>query len=166
MLPAHHWAKPLDPGSPQKTAGYAIRAHLCALAIAATALSLPAEAIADPSPRNAISAAKAGKIFAALCYDIYPDVPAAQKTAQRKGYRYNAQTKLFEHVRKDQQMRINSKRCGLRFLTKDAPPKLGATFGAAATNAAKSLPEGLKNVDIDVQRVGNGLFRASAKWDR
>lgn len=127
--------------------------------------SLPAPAGAEATVKNAISPTKAGTFFASICFNIYPDVAEAQKVVQQKGFRYNPETKLFEHPRRDQQMRINANRCGFRFLTKDKPPKLGALFAEASTNKAIDPSDGA-HVQIDVFNAENGLVRAAVKLDR
>ena len=117
--------------------------------------------------RDAISPEKAGRFFASICYDLYlKDVGAAQVAAQRAGFVYDETSGLFVHKRKDQQMRINSKRCALRFLTRSELPELVRRFGSAATKAARTDPPAGTNVHIGTENAGSGLTRAAAKFDR
>jgi hypothetical protein len=118
-------------------------------------------------PKDAIKPEAAGRFFASICFDIYPmDVGKAQTAAQRAGFRYDQASKLFVHAQKDQQMRINRKRCAFRFLTTSSLPELLPRFGTAATDAAKLEPPHKTNVHVGTEDAGNGLTRAAAKLDR
>lgn len=119
---------------------------------------------ADALKKNAISPERAGRFFASICFDLYPDLAAAQKQAQRKGFRFDADSGLFVNANKDQQMRITSKRCALRFLTDVKHPELLKRFGDAASNSRKSSSVN-PSVHLGTEDAGNGLTRVGARLD-
>lgn len=134
--------------------------------IAGIAVIMSSAASAEALRKNAMSAEAAGKLFASICYDTYlDDVGAAQVAAQRKGFVYDQASDLFVNARKDRQMRINSQRCALRFLTRTPLPDLLSRFASASVDAAKrDIPPGT-DVHIGTENAGNGLTRAAAKLD-
>ncbi len=134
--------------------------------LVALVMTLSSPASAEALRKNAMSAEAAGKLFASICYDVYlSDVGAAQAKAQRMGFAYDTASGLFVNARKDRQMRINSQRCALRFLTRTPLPDLLRRFASSATKAAKvPLNPGL-GVHIGTESAGNGLTRAAAKLD-
>ncbi|MGR3503046.1 hypothetical protein [Pseudaestuariivita sp.] len=135
--------------------------------LTALAICGSSAASAEALRKNAMTAEAAGRLFASICYGPYQtSVEAAQIKAQRKGFDYDAASGLFVNARKDRQMRINSQRCALRFLTRTPVTELLVRFSDASMQAAKgNIPMGTR-VGIGTENAGNGLTRVAARLDK
>ena len=116
------------------------------------------------STRATLTPTEAGARFGPICHAIYPDLPAAIAAAERDGFTLDPSTGLFEHESDDLQMRINSEKCAIRFLTTTPANQLANIVIGFADGARPFFADGpgKQDVDIGTEDEGNGLTRVGA----
>ncbi len=133
----------------------------CMAALGACQPVPTATQVNQPSSRTTVTAFEAGRLFAPICQVKYPNVPEAVAAAQRKGFVLNPSSGLYEHSTDDLQMRINSEKCALRFLTTSAEQAIVPEFAGGAAEATTDLGND-QSISISTEKAEGGLIRAAA----
>lgn len=90
---------------------------------------------------NLTTVKSAAQLFGSICQNVYPDVNRAKRTAEANGLRFDAVSGRYVHGTADLQMRIDQKRCGIRFKAKPGSNPPGGTFADYASSIIKKTSD-------------------------